>query len=101
MKLVIEMVVDTVSDFINENDVDTSYIDTVNEDTALFGGKGFLDSIGVVMLLTELEERISEDFEVDLTLADEKAMSQRTSPFRSVGTLSKYIEELLRTEINE
>ncbi|AKB01867.1 hypothetical protein [Vibrio cholerae] len=63
--------------------------------TKLFGANGILDSVGIVFLITELEEKISDDFDVDVTLADEKAMSQVTSPFRNVETLAKYIAQLV------
>lgn len=63
------------------------------EDTRLFGEN--LDSMGIVFLITELESRISDELDVDLTLADERAMSQKTSPFRSVKTLAKYANTLI------
>lgn len=62
-------------------------------ETRLFGSN--LDSMGIVFLVTELEEKVSEDFGVDIALADERAMSQKTSPFRSVKTLTKYVKSLL------
>ena len=63
--------------------------------TKLYGGSGALDSLALVSLITDLEEKISDEFEKDIILADEKAMSQRTSPFRSVETLTNYIQKLL------
>ncbi len=65
-------------------------------DTKLFCKNGGLDSMGVIFLVTELEERIGEEFSINLTLADERAMSQRTSPFRTVASLVKYIDMLLK-----
>ena len=44
--------------------------------TALFGSN--LDSMGVVFLVTEIEESISEVLNLDIVLADENAMSQKT-----------------------
>ena len=65
------------------------------EETRLYGGKGLLDSLGLVSFTTDLEERISDEFDKDIILADEKAMSQRTSPFRDVKSLIIYIQKLL------
>ncbi|MEZ8825295.1 hypothetical protein AB6E04_13090 [Vibrio amylolyticus] len=76
-------------------DEDNQDLVNANSKTKLFGTNGILDSVGIVFLMTELEEKISDDFGVDLTLADEKAMSQVTSPFRSVETLAKYLSVLL------
>ena len=64
---------------------------TVN--TLLFGEN--LDSMGIVFLITDLESRISDELGVELTLADERAMSQKTSPFRSVKTLAAYAQSLV------
>ena len=68
----------------------------ISKDTKIFGGKGVLDSLALVSFITDLEERISEEFDNDIILADEKAMSQRTSPFRNVLSLTNYIENLLQ-----
>lgn len=63
--------------------------------TRLYGEKSVLDSIGLVYLITDIEEKITDKFLKNIVLADEKAMSQRTSPFRDVETLAKYIQNLL------
>ena len=64
---------------------------TVNADTALFGSGGWLDSMGLVTLVVEVEQVLAERFGMQVTLADDRAMSQRSSPFRTVGTLVAYI----------
>ncbi|MEN8220527.1 MAG: hypothetical protein ABFS56_30095 [Pseudomonadota bacterium] len=71
---------------------------TPNLETPLYGKPGYLDSLGIVFLVTELEELIAEEFDCEITLADERAMSQRTSPFRKVSTLVNYTEKLLKEE---
>lgn len=79
-------------------DEDNQSLKDANNKTKLFGANGVLDSVGVVFLITELEEKISDEFDVDVTLADEKAMSQVTSPFRNVETLATYISQLIAEE---
>jgi acyl carrier protein len=69
--------------------------------TRLYGLNGVLDSLTLVTLITDLEEKIFDEFGNDVTLADEKAMSQRHSPFRSVQSLTNYIVKLLEEETNE
>jgi acyl carrier protein len=59
--------------------------------TALFGAQSVLDSLGLVNLIVGVEQRIADDLDLPITLADEKAMSQRNSPFRTVDTLADYI----------
>lgn len=63
--------------------------------TILMGSDSEIDSLGLVSLIVEIEEAINEEFDVSLTLADEKAMSQRISPFKTLDTLSNYIISLL------
>lgn len=74
-------------------DQENAALINADESTRLFGES--LDSMGIVLLVTDLEALIAETFGVELTLADERAMSQKTSPFRSVKTLSKYVTLLL------
>ena len=63
--------------------------------TKLYGERSVLDSMGLVYLITDIEEKISDQFSKNIVLADEKAMSQKTSPFRDVESLTKYIQNLL------
>ena len=65
------------------------------EGTVLLGEKGGLDSLGLVTLIVAAEQRLGDSFGDAVTLADEKAMSQKHSPFRTVGTLADYTETLL------
>jgi acyl carrier protein len=64
-------------------------------DAILFGKNGMLDSVGLVHLIVATEQRIEEDFGIPMSLADERAMSQEKSPFRTVDTLVNYIAVLL------
>lgn len=67
----------------------------------LFGHDAPLDSIGLVNLIVTVEEQLSDELEIEVTLANEKAMSRRTSPFQSVETLIAFVEELIREDQGE
>ena len=67
-------------------------------DTRLFGEGGGLDSISLVTLIVAVEQAVEDEFEVCITLADEKAMSQRNSPFRSIAALAEYVEQRIAEE---
>ena len=69
--------------------------------TVLFGEDGKLDSLGLINLVVAVEQNIEDEFDVTITLADERAMSQKRSPFKTVGTLTNYIEILLKEELND
>ena len=50
-----------------------------------------LDSLGVVQLIVEVEQRVEAQHGISLTLANDKAMSQKNSPFRTVGVLADHV----------
>lgn len=66
----------------------------VSADAPLFGPDSPLDSLGLVSLLIDIEEALS-DRGFDVTLGDAKAMSRSASPFRSVPVLVAYIHNSL------
>jgi len=76
-------------------ELENEFLNNPTKETKLYGIDGVLDSLALVTLITDLEEKISDEFDKDITLADEKAMSQRNSPFRSVESLTNYISKLL------
>ena len=70
-------------------------------DITLFGKNGTLDSLGLVNLILAAEQRIEQDLGIPISLADEGAMSQEKSPFKTVGTLVNYISLLLKEKVNQ
>ncbi len=64
-------------------------------DSILFGEGGVLTSVDFVTVVLDIEEAVEEATGKSVTLADERAMSQKHSPFRTVGALADYISELL------
>lgn len=77
-----------IEDFNMENKRENR-ISSVPE-TALFGKEGTLDSLGLVNLLVLVQECIEDELDVSVVLADERAVSQEKSPFRTVESLSEY-----------
>ena len=67
-------------------------------ETILFGKQGALDSLGLVNLIVAVEQQIEEVFDEVLILADERAMSQTKSPFRSIEVFVDYILTRLEEE---
>lgn len=67
----------------------------VTEDTELFGGPNGIDSLSLVRLVAEIERETEAELGQRVLLADERAMSQRSSPFRTVGTLGEFLAQRL------
>ena len=68
---------------------------TKTERTVLMGASGGLDSLGLVNLIVAVEQKIEEEFDVTINLADDGAMSLKDNPFATVASLAVYITRLL------
>ncbi len=97
MKEKIEEILINVLQDINEDIEDEALVNPTKE-TKLFGEGGALDSLALVSVVTDLEEEIHDEFDKHITLADEKAMSQKSSPFSTVESLSDYIYMLINEQ---
>ena len=69
-------------------------------DTILFGRSGMLDSMALVSLIVSVEENIAEKLGIAITIADERAVSQKSSPFQTVKTLTDYTELLVNEKLH-
>ena len=61
----------------------------------LFGSDSELDSLGLVNLITAIETGIEDLTGNYIPIADERAFSLESSPFKTVETLANYIEVLI------
>lgn len=61
-------------------------------DSPLFGDGSPLDSMGLVTLMMDIEDAFA-DRGVEISLSDSRAISRRQSPFQTVSTLVRFIEE--------
>ena len=62
----------------------------------LYGPGSSLDSLELVNFIVAVEEKIEEVSGKTVRLVNEKAMSRKSSPFKTVGTLAEFIDELLQ-----
>lgn len=77
------------------DELENPELENPNVQTRIYGIEGNLDSLALVSFITDVEEMIDTEFNTNITLADEKAMSSRNSPFKDVETLAQYIQNLL------
>jgi len=66
----------------------------VSPTAPIFGAASPLDSLGLVALLIDIEESFANQGHT-IVLSDERALSQKRSPFRDVPSLVSYIEQLM------
>ena len=59
-----------------------------------------MDSLSLVTLILIVEEKVFDELGVTITIADDKAMSQKRSPFRNVSSLAEYANTLIQGKQN-
>ena len=63
-------------------------------ETSLFGVDAALDSLEFVSLITDVETSVNLEYGLEISLADDRAMSRPISPYSTVATLRDYVLEL-------
>jgi acyl carrier protein len=92
-KQVLQLVIETVSR--EADDLGYNELRVPTAETSLFGGEAGVDSLSLVRLIAAVERAAEIQFGRNIVLADEKAMSMRSSPFRTVGTLGDLLYQRL------
>ena len=87
-KLIIEALIE-----LNEGLPDEEKI-TITTKTELFGPNAQIDSLSLVSLIVNIESKISNELNYEISITDDRAMIREESPFLNVQTLKNYILEL-------
>ncbi|MDR2642517.1 MAG: hypothetical protein LBC74_06965 [Planctomycetaceae bacterium] len=67
-----------------------------DKDTIIWGQEGVLDSFSLVTVLVKIETELTSHYGKPIRLIDSKAMSQASSPFRTLETLADHIQTTLK-----
>ena len=86
-------------DEVNERLPDDQQLEK-SPDTVLLGESGKIESIDLVNILVATEENAEEAFGVPLSITDERAVSEKNSPFTTIGTLCDFITNLLKENVD-
>lgn len=87
------LILDSVKMLAEDFDLET--LKQPTPEVALYGEDGALDSMALVNLIADIEDALSEQYALSIALADEKAMSAKNSPYRSVQSLTDAVMERL------
>ena len=87
-KLIIEALIE-----LNEGLPDEEKI-AITTQTELFGLNAQIDSLSLVSLIVNIESKISNELNYEISITDDRAMIRAESPFLNVQTLKNYILEL-------
>ena len=91
----IDLILETAKDV---GEQESLSIQELTADTVLYGDGGVLDSMALVSLVIAVEQAIEDKYEQSVGLADEKAMSQSRSPYRSASRLAEYAAAQLESD---
>lgn len=92
------LIVDALLELLEHRAIDVP--GPLDAETQLFGRAGLLDSLGLVTLVVAVEQAIADEYGVGVSLADDRALSQRNSPYRTVGSLAEYAAGLLNGAVS-
>mgnify|MGYP001094012339 CR=1 FL=1 len=90
---ILALVIETTTALAEDFEIDD--LAQVDENSRLYGKGAPLDSMALVNLLADIEDAVADTFDASISLADERAMSARNSPFRDVRSLVDAINERL------
>ena len=70
----------------------------VQKNTILFGPNSQIDSLSLVTVVVDLETAFYDDYNIEISLTDDNAMTRDISPFDNVGNLIDYIFEIVNSK---
>lgn len=68
----------------------------VTKDTVLFGNNSNIDSLSLVSVIVDLESIFSSDYDLEISLTDDRAMTREISPFDNINSLVDFIDEIVQ-----
>jgi acyl carrier protein len=68
---------------------------SIHPNTPLFSSGSAIDSLSLVSLIVDVESEINGNYQYEISLTDDRAMSRPVSPFTDVQALKTYILELI------
>ena len=88
------VIIEVVRQIADERGIDVAQVDS---ETVLIGPEAFLDSVGLVSVVMEVEARLDEDFGAEVSLTSDAAMSRERSPLRTIGAIRDFVLEQVAT----
>jgi acyl carrier protein len=92
-ELIEELILGALND-VNDEQPEDERIE-VGPSTPLFGPDAQIDSLALVSVIVDVETALNVDYDLPISLTDDRAMTREISPFDDVQTLKDYIVELV------
>ena len=68
------------------------------ENVMLYGHNGVLDSIMLVQLIANIEEKILLKNDKSIVLVNDKTFSSKNSPFKNEESIISFVEDIIQNE---
>jgi acyl carrier protein len=92
-ELIEELILGALNEVNEEQDESERF--EVGPNTPLFGPAAEIDSLALVSVIVDVETALNIDYELPISLTDDRAMTREKSPFDDVQSLKEYIVELV------
>jgi acyl carrier protein len=69
-------------------------------ETVISGEGSQLDSLGLVNLIFAVEQKLEQQCSITITLADESTLNQEQDPFRTLGALARFVQNLVEQKLH-
>lgn len=93
-KEVLNIISETIKDYNDSLEKDDQI--ATDSNNSIYGNSSPLDSLGLVGFIVGLEQNLEDKFDQSISLADERAMSQKSNPYKNINSLADYIIKLLQ-----
>ncbi len=88
----IGIMIDLLQDVIDEQSEGNSA--KASASLPIVGPDATITSMGLVSFISDVEVSLEENYDIELILVSEKALSRKKSPFRTIDALADYVLEL-------
>lgn len=92
MNIISDIIYPVLEEFKEDENLDFE----LSNNLELFGKNSVFDSLSLVRFIVNIQDRVLEVADINIAVVSADAMSREKSPFKTVQTLSDYIEELLK-----
>lgn len=69
------------------------YVLKKEKDEFLISEESAIDSLGLITLLINIEDKIQNEFDIKLDLVEENLISEQNTPFKTLDGLAKWLEK--------
>jgi len=86
-----------ISEVIEQINKDLNVDILKNNNSDIIGGNSPLDSLGVISFLLELENKIEDTYDLEITLVNDSVLNEEQSPLSNIKSLKSHLNTLIKS----